>query len=204
MYALVCTLPFMHEWQCCECAGAGAERIRLQLLLCCCQEFVNFMRQNADGSVYAAAMAPAVVRQVLVAFRVLSGEDGTGTGSSCLGLLLSESCVFARVRAGQGSLCTCWRCAGAQKLAAIRRNSNFFRTGLKAMGVEVLGDEDSPIVPIMLFHSTKIAAFSRECLARGVRTAYGYCCFTLAHVPVFICFVFMSVYSLFCSWQLLL
>ncbi len=59
--------------------------------------------------------------------------------------------------------------AGKQKLASIRRNSNFFRNGLKAMGVEVLGDEDSPIVPIMLFNSTKIAAFSRECLERGVR-----------------------------------
>ncbi len=62
-----------------------------------------------------------------------------------------------------------WAAAGARKLAAIRENGNFFRRGLQAIGCEVLGDEDSPIIPIMLFNPTKIAAFSRECLKRGVR-----------------------------------
>jgi serine palmitoyltransferase len=59
--------------------------------------------------------------------------------------------------------------AGKQKLASIRRNSNFFRNGLKAMGVEVLGDDDSPIIPMMLFNVSKLTVFSRECLERGVR-----------------------------------
>mmetsp|Transcript_13362 Transcript_13362/g.16628 ORF Transcript_13362/g.16628 Transcript_13362/m.16628 type:complete len:89 (+) Transcript_13362:1400-1666(+) len=34
--------------------------------------------------------------------------------------------------------------------------------------MSVLGEEDSPVVPMMLFHPTKIAAFSRECYARGI------------------------------------
>jgi len=57
---------------------------------------------------------------------------------------------------------------GATKLAALRANSIYFRARLTTMGVKIYGDYDSPVVPIMLFHPAKIAAFSRECLARGV------------------------------------
>ncbi|PHU15590.1 Long chain base biosynthesis protein 2a [Capsicum chinense] len=57
---------------------------------------------------------------------------------------------------------------GAQKLAHIRENSNFFRSELQKMGFEVLGDNDSPVMPIMLYNPAKIPAFSRECLKRNV------------------------------------
>ncbi|XP_026428872.1 long chain base biosynthesis protein 2a-like isoform X2 [Papaver somniferum] len=57
---------------------------------------------------------------------------------------------------------------GAQKLASIRENSNFFRSELQKMGFEVLGDFDSPVMPIMLYNPSKIPAFSRECLKRNV------------------------------------
>ncbi|KAG6516180.1 long chain base biosynthesis protein 2a-like [Zingiber officinale] len=57
---------------------------------------------------------------------------------------------------------------GSQKLAQIRENSNFFRCELKKMGFEVLGDNDSPIMPIMLYNPAKIPAFSRECLKQNV------------------------------------
>jgi len=59
---------------------------------------------------------------------------------------------------------------GAQKLAQIRENSNFFRSELQKMGFEVLGDNDSPVMPIMLYNPAKIPAFSRECLKQNVRT----------------------------------
>lgn len=58
--------------------------------------------------------------------------------------------------------------AGAQKLARIRENSNFFRSELQKMGFEVLGDNDSPVMPIMLYNPAKIPAFSRECLKQNV------------------------------------
>ncbi|XP_077227405.1 long chain base biosynthesis protein 2a-like [Tasmannia lanceolata] len=57
---------------------------------------------------------------------------------------------------------------GAQKLSQIRENSNFFRSELHKMGFEVLGDFDSPIMPIMLYNPAKIPAFSRECLKQNV------------------------------------
>ncbi|KAL5724459.1 serine C-palmitoyltransferase [Ranunculus cassubicifolius] len=59
-------------------------------------------------------------------------------------------------------------CRGAQKLARIRENSNFFRSELQKMGFEVLGDNDSPVMPIMLYNPAKIPAFSRECLRQNV------------------------------------
>lgn len=59
-------------------------------------------------------------------------------------------------------------CRGAQKLAQIRENSNFFRSELQSMGFEVIGDNDSPVMPIMLYNPGKIPAFSRECLKQNV------------------------------------
>ena len=58
---------------------------------------------------------------------------------------------------------------GAQKLTQIRENNNYFRSELQKMGFEVLGDNDSSVMPIMLYNPAKIPAFSRECLKRNVR-----------------------------------
>jgi len=57
---------------------------------------------------------------------------------------------------------------GKQKLQALRDNSNYFRMRLQEMGLLVMGHYDSPIMPVMLFHATKISAFSRECFKRGL------------------------------------
>uniref|UniRef100_A0A7S2WH78 serine C-palmitoyltransferase n=1 Tax=Eucampia antarctica TaxID=49252 RepID=A0A7S2WH78_9STRA len=57
---------------------------------------------------------------------------------------------------------------GKQKLAAIRDNSNYFRMKLNEMGLHVMGHYDSPIMPVMLYNPTKVGAFSRECLKRGL------------------------------------
>lgn len=57
---------------------------------------------------------------------------------------------------------------GKKKLRALRDNSNYFRMRLTEMGLHVLGHYDSPIMPVMLYNPTKIAAFSRECLKRGL------------------------------------
>ena len=57
---------------------------------------------------------------------------------------------------------------GRQKLQALRDNSNYFRMRLREMGFLVLGQYDSPIMPIMLYHPSKLAFFSRELYKRGV------------------------------------
>lgn len=57
---------------------------------------------------------------------------------------------------------------GQAKLVKLKENANWLRQRLRAEGMEVLGDDDSPILPVMLYNAAKIAAFSRECLRRGV------------------------------------
>ncbi|KJE89979.1 serine palmitoyltransferase [Capsaspora owczarzaki ATCC 30864] len=57
---------------------------------------------------------------------------------------------------------------GQRRIAQLADNARFFRTELKKMGFIVYGNDASPIVPLMIFQASKIAAFSRECLKRGV------------------------------------
>jgi serine palmitoyltransferase len=57
---------------------------------------------------------------------------------------------------------------GQTKLRALRDNANYFRMRLREMGLQVLGQYDSPIMPIMLYHFGKISSFSRECFKRGL------------------------------------
>mmetsp|Transcript_42828 Transcript_42828/g.67134 ORF Transcript_42828/g.67134 Transcript_42828/m.67134 type:complete len:678 (-) Transcript_42828:871-2904(-) len=57
---------------------------------------------------------------------------------------------------------------GQEKIQRLRNNANLFRAGLQRMGCEVLGDEDSPVIPVMLYAASKIPAFSRECLKRNL------------------------------------
>jgi serine palmitoyltransferase len=57
---------------------------------------------------------------------------------------------------------------GQQKLARLKENANFFRDGLRKLGFEVIGDEDSPVIIVMLYNPAKIAGFSREALKRGL------------------------------------
>lgn len=57
---------------------------------------------------------------------------------------------------------------GVRRLTAIRENSIYFMRELKKMSFIVYGDEGSPVIPVLIFNPAKIAAFSRECLARGL------------------------------------
>eukprot|EP00735_Rhodelphis_limneticus_P006138 TRINITY_DN18504_c0_g1::TRINITY_DN18504_c0_g1_i1::g.2858::m.2858 TRINITY_DN18504_c0_g1::TRINITY_DN18504_c0_g1_i1::g.2858 ORF type:complete len:523 (-),score=137.48,sp/Q9LSZ9/LCB2A_ARATH/57.26/0.0,Aminotran_1_2/PF00155.16/2.6e-55,Beta_elim_lyase/PF01212.16/2.4e-07,DegT_DnrJ_EryC1/PF01041.12/0.00037,Aminotran_5/PF00266.14/0.039,OKR_DC_1/PF01276.15/0.44,Cys_Met_Meta_PP/PF01053.15/0.29 TRINITY_DN18504_c0_g1_i1:433-1905(-) len=57
---------------------------------------------------------------------------------------------------------------GRKKVAQLRENTHYFRAKLRAMGVLVLGDDDSPVIPMLLFTPSKVAAFSRGCLERKV------------------------------------
>eukprot|EP00798_Chlamydomonas_sp_ICE-L_P019243 gene19243-25873_t len=47
-------------------------------------------------------------------------------------------------------------------------NANYVRQRLIDQGLKVLGDIDSPVMPIMIYHPGKIPAFSRFCMERGL------------------------------------
>ncbi|CAM9775906.1 unnamed protein product, partial [Ectocarpus fasciculatus] len=73
--------------------------------------------------------------------------------------------VITALKVISGELCPGY---GAEKLTRLRDNSNFFRSEMHRIGLHVYGDADSPIIPVMIYCPAKIAAFSRECLKRGL------------------------------------
>ncbi|ORZ36514.1 pyridoxal phosphate-dependent transferase [Catenaria anguillulae PL171] len=57
---------------------------------------------------------------------------------------------------------------GQRRIAVLSSNSRYFSQQLRKRGFIVYGDQDSPVIPLLLFNPAKIPAFSRECLARGI------------------------------------
>ena len=56
---------------------------------------------------------------------------------------------------------------GKRRIDQLARNCRVFRQGLKKIGNIVYGNDDSPVVPVMVYLPCKIGAFSREMLSRG-------------------------------------
>ena len=57
---------------------------------------------------------------------------------------------------------------GADKISDLKRNSNYFRANLMRAGFHVLGDWDSPVMPVMLYLPGLLRRFSDMCLERHV------------------------------------
>jgi len=57
---------------------------------------------------------------------------------------------------------------GQRRLVQLLRNSRYFRQKLRQLGLIVYGNDDSPVVPVLLFMPAKIAGAARELIKRGV------------------------------------
>ena len=57
---------------------------------------------------------------------------------------------------------------GRSKIAQLRKNSISLRTKFIDAGCHVLGDLESPVIPVMIYHPAKIKYISRICLKNGV------------------------------------
>lgn len=58
----------------------------------------------------------------------------------------------------------------AARPRALRANAVRFRKALNGLGCMILGDSDSPVVPLLLHHPRKISSFSRILFSRGIAT----------------------------------
>ena len=92
----------------------------------------------------------------------------THANGSVYGAAMSPVVVAQTLRALQVIMGEDGTDTGARKLAAIRNNANYFRARLMDLGCYVLGDVDSPVVPMILYSGPKISSFSREALKRGL------------------------------------
>ncbi|KFQ10729.1 Serine palmitoyltransferase 2, partial [Leptosomus discolor] len=57
---------------------------------------------------------------------------------------------------------------GKARVQQLAENTRYFRRRLKEMGFIIYGNEDSPVVPLMLYMPAKIGAFGREMLKRNI------------------------------------
>ena len=57
---------------------------------------------------------------------------------------------------------------GEERLQRIAFNSRYLRLGLKRLGFIIYGNDDSPIIPLLLYHPAKMPAFSHEMLKRKI------------------------------------
>jgi serine palmitoyltransferase len=57
---------------------------------------------------------------------------------------------------------------GGTRLEQLLANSRYLRRGLQKLGLLVYGNEDSPVIPVLLLNPAKMPAFSREMLQRKI------------------------------------
>jgi serine palmitoyltransferase len=97
---------------------------------------ITALRNSCAGGAYSASISPPAAQQVISAFKILTGEDGTKIGQ--------------------------------EKLDSLKRNSNYFRQKIVELGCRVIGDWDSPIVPMLIFEPSKLSCFSRLTLENNI------------------------------------
>ncbi|RWS11178.1 putative serine palmitoyltransferase-like protein, partial [Dinothrombium tinctorium] len=64
---------------------------------------------------------------------------------------------------------------GKERIRRLAENTAYFRAKLKQLGFVVIGDDHSPVVPLMIFIGAKLSAFVR--LARSYGLAAVSVCF---------------------------
>ncbi|TMS04186.1 serine palmitoyltransferase 3 [Larimichthys crocea] len=57
---------------------------------------------------------------------------------------------------------------GIRRIRQLARNTRYFRARLKEMGFIIYGNDDSPVVPLLLYMPGKVVAFAREMLERKI------------------------------------
>ncbi|GMM31701.1 serine C-palmitoyltransferase [Martiniozyma asiatica (nom. inval.)] len=77
--------------------------------------------------------------------------------------VLQQICTSMRIISGElnGN-------EGKERLQRIAFNSRYLRLGLKRLGFIVYGNEDSPVIPMLLYNPSKMPLFSRMLLKYGV------------------------------------
>jgi serine palmitoyltransferase len=109
------------------------------------------LRRASHASVYAEAMAPPVVQQIVASMACIMGPEALqvipGLDRHLSGRLLDGS-------------------EGRERLRRLAFNSRYLSSSLRKMGFIVYGHRDSPIVPLLIFAPGKLPLFSRLMLER--------------------------------------
>jgi serine palmitoyltransferase len=72
---------------------------------------------------------------------------------------------------------------GQTRLRTLRDNTNYFRKRMREIGFRVMGNEDSPVVPVMIHLPSTMTAFCRMCQDNGIGCVVA----SYPATPVFLC-----------------
>ena len=59
-------------------------------------------------------------------------------------------------------------CLGKKRISQLADNTRYFRRKLVDMGFIVYGNQNSPVVPMLLYLPARVTHFNREMLRRGI------------------------------------
>ncbi|KAJ8308767.1 hypothetical protein KUTeg_013641 [Tegillarca granosa] len=121
-----------------------------------------------------------LVAQYLGVEAAITVPMGFATNSMNMPSLVGKGCLILSDELNHASLILGSRLSGAairtfkhnrkKKIQQLKWNVRYFRRRCHEMGFIIYGNQDSPVIPILLFMPAKIGAFSRECLKRGLGT----------------------------------
>lgn len=104
------------------------------------KELVQHMRKYCHSTIYAESLPPPVLSQILSAVQSIMAKESPNPE-----VLLPE---------------------GVRRLRRLAFNARYLRAGLKKLGFIVVGDRDSPVVPLLVYQPGKMLLFSRLMLQR--------------------------------------
>ncbi|CAJ0961924.1 unnamed protein product, partial [Mesorhabditis belari] len=122
---------------------------------------VDFMMGTLTKSFAAAGGYIGGAKRVIDHLRVKSA--GSCYGSAMSPPIIAQVMSSMKIMLGEDGTDI-----GRKKADNLLRNSRYFRSKLKALGFMVYGHDDSPVVPLMTFYTSKVVCFGRETLRCGV------------------------------------
>lgn len=111
---------------------------------------ISALRLASAAELYAEAMSPAVVSQIITSTASIMGP-------SSLSFVPSLATLPAHLIDGS---------AGKDRLRRLAFNCRYLHSGLRRLGFIVYGSHDSPIVPLVVYGPGKLGPFSRLMLER--------------------------------------
>lgn len=102
------------------------------------KKLIDYMRLKSHATCYATSMAPAVAQQIIGVIDSIIGHEEPSKNE------------------------------GLIRIHTLRKNTLYFRAKLKDLGYVVLGNEDSPVVPVMIYSAAILVEIIRAAIKRNV------------------------------------
>ncbi|KAI0979593.1 hypothetical protein GJ496_007418 [Pomphorhynchus laevis] len=102
------------------------------------KDLISHLRKYSHAQFYASSMSPPIMQQIIGVIDHIEASSKDSAASD------------------------------DTRVAKLAWNTKYLRTYLKSLNYIVYGDDNSPVIPVMLFATSKIGAFNREMLKRNI------------------------------------